>query len=295
VAERLVSPSAPKADYQLESTDPGESQFGMLKRLELPSETYLSLRSRCEARGVSFMCTPFDEKSADFLEECGITTYKIPSGELTNLPLIAHIARKRRPMIVSTGMADLEEVASAVRVVRENGNPPLVLLHCVSNYPADPAHANLRAMHTLANEFGVPVGFSDHTSGIEVSLAAVSLGACIVEKHFTLDRGMIGPDHLASIEPQELSSLVRGVRIVESALGNGQKRQAESEAGIVAIVRKSLVAARDIPVGAVIFEDLIGTLRPGTGLSPNMKPSILGRKTNRAIAAGTLLDLEMFD
>lgn len=294
-AERVVLPDAPKAAYQKKTTDASESQFSMLKTLELPLETYRLLQSRCLKREVSFMCTPFDEESADYLAECGITTFKVSSGDLTNLPFLAHMARKGIPMIVSTGMATLPEVEAAVCTIRNNGNPPIVLLHCVSNYPTDPADVNLRAMQTLTNKFGVAVGFSDHTPGIEVSLAAVSLGACVVEKHLTLDSGMDGPDHAASIEPSEFSKLVRGVRVIESALGSANKVPAKSEGEIAAVARKSLTAAIDIPVDTLIQDSLIVALRPGTGLSPSMKDEIIGRRANRPIAAGTMLELEMFD
>ena len=294
-AERLVAPDAPKAAYQIETTGEDESQMDMLRRLELPDEAYRELMKLCRDKGVLFMCTPFDEQSADFLEQLGTEVFKIPSGEITNLPFLAHVARKLRPLIVSTGMADLREVATAVQAIRDNGNPPLILLHCVSNYPADPADANLGAIRTLLEEFHVPVGYSDHTPGVEVSLAAVALGACVIEKHFTLDRKMSGPDHLASIEPDELKALVNGVRTVESALGHGRKEPAPREADTAAVARKSLVVARDIPAGTILTNDSIVILRPGTGLAPDMKPGVVGRTTRKKILAGTLLTLEMLE
>jgi len=196
-------------------------------------------------------------------------------------------------MIVSTGMSSLAEVEAAVRTIEEAGNRQLVLLHCVSDYPADPKNANLRAMHTMSEAFNVPVGYSDHTPGIEVALAAVTLGACIVEKHFTLDRNLQGPDHQASLEPGELAKMVRRIRTVEAALGDGRKEPTTSEANTAAVARKSLVAARDIPAGVALTEELIAVKRPGTGLSPAMRSHVLGLRAKQDIPAGALLTLEM--
>lgn len=196
-----------------------KSQYNMLCGLELWSGAYPELMTCCEGNGILFMCTPFDEESADFLDDLGVAVFKIASGEIANLPLLAHVARKGKAVIVSTGMSYLGEVEAAVRTIREAGNCQLVLLQCVSSYPAEPAAVNLRAMMTMAAAFGVPVGYSDHTLGVAVSLAAVALGACVIEKHFTLARGLPGPDHAASLEVGELTALVEGVRIVEAALG----------------------------------------------------------------------------
>ena len=292
-AERLVTPDAPKADYQLEATAADESQYSMLRRLELGPEAHRDLIDYCASRGILFMSTPFDHESADLLAGLGIAVFKIPSGEITNLPFLAHVARCGQPMIVSTGMSRLSEVDVAVRTIQEAGNPSVVLLHCVSNYPADPADANLRAMRTMGMAFGVPVGYSDHTPGIEVTLAAVALGACVIEKHFTLSHNLTGPDHKASLEPDELGALVRGVRIVEAALGHGRKEPAISEANTAAVARKSLVAARDIPAGTVLTQELIAIKRPGTGLAPAARPYLLGRTARVFIPCGTLLTLEM--
>ncbi len=292
-AERVVSPQAPKAAYQLETTDEAESQLDMVKRLELSFDAFRELFAYCQQQGILFMSTPFDEESADFLADLGVPAFKIPSGEITNLSFLAHVARKGKPMIVSTGMAYLDEVRTAVSTIEKTGNRDLVLLHCVSNYPANPADANLRAMITMAEAFDVPVGYSDHTLGIEVSLAAVALGACAIEKHFTLDRNLPGPDHRASVEPDELTALVRGIRKVEAALGHGRKEPAASEIKMTAVARRSLVAAREIPVGSTITEGLIAIRRPGTGLPPAMLGQVLGRKAKQDIPAGTLLSLEM--
>lgn len=292
-AERLVSPKAPKAAYQLRATDAGESQWEMLKRLELSEEAHGQLRAHCQERGILFLSTPFDELSADFLDTLGMPAFKIASSELTHWRLLEHVARKGRPMLLSTGMSDAQEVAEALRVIRHAGNAPVVLLHCVSNYPADPADANLRAMRAMTEQFQVPVGYSDHTPGIEVALGAVALGACIVEKHFTLDRTLPGPDHQASLEPGELAALVRGIRVVEAAFGNGRKEPAPSERDVAQVARRSLVALRDIPAGASLTEALVGIRRPGTGLPPADWSRVIGRRAAAAISAGTPLRWEM--
>jgi N-acetylneuraminate synthase len=292
-AERLVTPDAPKADYQLKTTTKTESQYDMLHRLELSPEAHQEMMAHCRKQDILFISTPFDAESANLLNSLGIAAFKISSSEITNLPFLTHVARMNKPMIVSTGMSYLGEVETCVQVIEEAGNHDLVLLHCVSNYPANPADANLRAMQTLAAAFGVPVGYSDHTLGSAVALAAVALGACVLEKHLTLDRSLPGPDHQASLEPEELTALVSGVRTVEAALGHGRKEPAASESGTAAVARKSLVAARDIPVGTILTEELIAIKRPGTGLPPAMRPYLVGRTVRAAIPAGTLLTLEI--
>lgn len=289
-ADRLVTVNAPKAAYQLQATGAEETQRDMLRRLELSVSAHRELMTCCGEKGILFLSTPFDEESADLLESLGVEAFKIPSGEITNLSFLAHVARKGRPMIISTGMATLEEVRAAVETVR---GAEIVLLHCVSSYPAEPADANLRAMETLRREFDVPVGFSDHTSGIEVSLASVVLGACMVEKHFTMDRSLPGPDHRASLEPAELTTLVQGIRNVESALGHGRKEPAASEANTAAVARKSLVAARDIEAGTRLTAELLDCKRPGTGLSPALRDSVVGHTARVDIPAGQLIAWEM--
>jgi len=292
-ADRLVTREAPKAEYQKQTTSAAESQYEMLRRLELSAEAHRELMDYCREKGVLFLSTPFDEESADLLEELGVAAYKVSSGDITNLTLLAHLARKNRPMIISTGMANLSEVESAVLAVQNAGNHEFVLLHCVSSYPANPADANLRAMHTMRKAFNVPVGYSDHTSGIEVALAAVALGACVIEKHLTLNTSLPGPDHQASLEPNEFARMVKGVRIIEAALGTGRKEPTFSEANTSAVARKSLVAARDITAGTELTEEMIAIMRPGTGLPPAMRPELLGRVARTDIPAGTLLGLEM--
>jgi len=291
--ERVMTRRAPKASYQLETTQVSESQFDMAKGFELPMEAFGQLMAYCDKQGILFLSSPFDDESANLLAGLGVAAFKIPSGEITNLPFLTRVARFGKPMIVSTGMANMAEVDTAVRTIEEAGNRQFVLLQCVSNYPADPANINLRAMHTMAAAFNVPVGYSDHTPGIEVPLAAVALGACVIEKHFTLDQSLPGPDHRASLEPQELGAMVRGIRTVESALGDGRKEPVLAEANTAAVARKSLVAARDISANTVLTENLIAIKRPGTGLAPAMRESLVGRSTKVDIPEDTLLTLKM--
>lgn len=294
-AEALAASTAPQAAYQRRNSGRAESQLAMLRRLELDAGQHRRLKERCRRRGVVFLSTPFEEESADFLERLGVPAFKVPSGELTNLPFLRHLARKRLPLIVSTGMATLDEVGAAVEAVRSAGNRDLVLLQCVSNYPADPRDVNLRAMATLSKTFRALVGYSDHTLGNEVALAAVALGACVLEKHFTLDRTLPGPDHKASLEPAELAALVRGVRTVESSLGNGLKAPARSERATALVARKSLAAAVDLPKGTRLREDVLCRLRPGSGFAPSRLRELIGRRLRRDVPQGALLreaDLE---
>ena len=293
ISEEVISAAAPKAAYQRETTGSGESQLEMVKKLEFPPHVFAEIQKYCKAAGILFLSTPFEETSADVLEALDVPAFKIPSGEITNFPFLEHVARKRRPMIVSTGMADLEEVSVAVETIRKH-NRDLILLHCVSSYPASAASVNLRAMHTLAEKFSVPVGFSDHTLGTEVTLAAVALGATVIEKHLTLDNKLPGPDHRASLEPKEFFAMVRGIRIVESALGDGRKRPSPEEFDTAAVARKSLVSARALALGAVVTEDAIAIRRPGTGLPPAVRSKVVGRRLSRDVAAGEILDWEMF-
>ena len=293
-ADLIASAAAPKADYQKVTTEAAESQLEMLRRLELSAAAHHALLPYCRERGIEFLSTPFEEVSADFLESLGVAAYKLPSGEITNLPFLEHVARKGRPLVVSTGMSTLGEVETALHIIARNGNPPVALLHCVSNYPADPAQTNLRAMLTLQAAFGVPVGYSDHTQGIEIALAAVALGACIIEKHFTLDRNLPGPDHQASSEPVELQALIRGIRKVEASLGDGRKVPALCEANTAAVGRKSLIAASDLAAGTVLDEHGIAIRRPGNGLPPAARPYVVGRRLKTPVRAGEVLRLDMF-
>lgn len=295
LADRLVARNAPKAAYQKEPTGNNESQYDMLRRLELDEKAFRKLKAFSEDHGLVFLSTPFEEASADFLETLDIAAYKIPSGELTNLPFLTHIARKGRPMLMSTGMTTMNEVSRAVESVQSAGCRELALLQCVSAYPADPSDANLAVLATLAGAFGVPVGYSDHTLGIEVALAAVALGACVLEKHFTLDRSLPGPDHRASSEPFEMAALIAGVRKVEAAHGDGIKHPVSSESDTAIVARKSLVAARDIPKDAILNSSMVTVRRPGTGMAPNRADELLGRKALCQIPEGTILTREMFE
>lgn len=292
-SEQVISPLAVKAAYQAATTGAAESQLEMVKKLELPFAAFRELAEDCRARRILFLSTPFDYESADALEAQGVPAFKVPSGEITNLPFLEHLAGKGKPLIVSTGMSTLDEVRAAVETLRRAGARELVLLHCVSNYPAQPAGANLRAMLTLRDAFHVPVGFSDHTLGTEVALAAVALGACVIEKHLTLDKSLPGPDHRASLEPEEFAALVRGVRAVEAALGDGVKRPMPEERNVAEVARRSLVAARRLPAGTLLAEADIAILRPGIGLPPALRSQLVGRRLRQDLEAGALFTLEM--
>jgi len=292
-ADRLVTATAPKAAYQIETTGADESQHAMLAKLELSRDDHRALMRRCAERNIIFLSTPFDEEAADMLETLDVVAYKTPSGELTNLPYLRHVARFGKPMIVSTGMATLSEVEAAVVAVRDAGCTDLALLHCVSSYPAEADTINLRAMATLERAFLAPVGYSDHSEGIEIALAAVALGACVVEKHYTTDRGLPGPDHRASLEPAELSTMVRSIRTIEAALGDGRKLPTAGEASTAAAARKSLVLSRDVAAGEKLTDDHLIAKRPGTGLAPNTRAQLVGRSARAAMREGTLLDWSM--
>jgi N,N'-diacetyllegionaminate synthase len=292
-ADRLATAAAPKALYQLAATDVAESQLEMLRRLELSPDAHRRVKAAAESAGVEFLSSMFDEESADMLHGLGVSAFKVPSGEITNLPLLAHVGQLGLPVILSTGMADLDEVKAAFGELAATGNEQLVLLHCVSAYPAPPAEANLRAMATMADAFGAPVGFSDHTLGIEVALAAVALGACMIEKHLTLDSSAPGPDHAASLEPGAFAALVSSIRSIESALGDGRKVPVPSERGTANVARKSLVAERDIAAGTVVTDEMVALSRPGTGLPAGSRGLIVGRVAAVEIPRGTLLSAEL--
>lgn len=293
-SERLVAFSTPKARYQKANTGSNESQLEMLKRLELTNDNFKRLFSYCRKKDIIFMSTPFDEKSADMLDRLGMNTFKIPSGEITNKPLIQHIAAKNKPIILSTGMSYLNEVEKAVEWVydiwnKSGFNQQLTLLHCVSNYPAHAKDVNLCAINTLKASFGLAVGYSDHTLGIEIPIAAAAIGAKAIEKHFTLDRNMKGPDHKASLEPDELKAMVKAIRNVEKAMGDGIKRPAKSEEETRNIARRSLVAKRDIKKGCVIRPADIAIKRPGSGIPPEFKDMIKGMKAIKNIKADSVI------
>lgn len=288
-ADSLASRSAHKAAYQERTTDGTESQVEMLRRLELDSAAHARLIDYCRTVGIQFLSSPFDAESADLLDEMGVPLFKIPSGEITNLPFLQHIAAKHRPVIMSTGMSNLGEVEEAVHTLQAEGAADLTLLHCVTEYPAPYAEVNLRAMQTLKQAFGLPVGYSDHTPGIEIAIAAVALGAAVIEKHFTLDRALPGPDHRASLEPGELKDMVTAIRNVEAALGSGIKVPAPCEVPNISVARKSLVAARPMPAGHRLEAKDLDIKRPGQGLSPKLVSVLIGRTLRIAIDKDELM------
>jgi N,N'-diacetyllegionaminate synthase len=288
-ADLEISPIAPKADYQQAGTNPGENQLEMIRALELSDAEFAGLKAHCEARGIIFLSTPFDHDSVKFLRRLDVPAYKISSGDITNLPLVKLVGSLGRPVILSTGMADLGEVRRAVSALTEVACPALAILHCVSNYPAAPEDTNLRAMATLREEFGVPVGLSDHSTGIEIALAAVALGAAVIEKHFTLDKTLPGPDHQASMDPEELRALVAGIRKVEVALGDGVKAPRPSEANTRDVARRSLFVQIALREGEMITEDHVIALRPAGGISPSEMNTVVGRRAAHALDAGAML------
>lgn len=287
--EAVVSEVAPKAEYQIRNTGTAESQRDMLQRLTLPPSAFAELSARARDRGITFLSTPFDPASAALLIELGVPALKVPSGELTNLPFLRRLAAARRPLLISTGMATLDEVRQAVVTVRDCGARDVALLHCVSSYPAEPASCNLRAMQTMREAFDVPVGWSDHTLGTDVALAAAALGAAVVEKHFTSDRRLEGPDHAASLEPPELRALVDGIRAVESALGSGVKAPTEAELATARLVRRSLHFARDLAAGRTLDDADVIALRPAGGMPPAAVDRVIGRVLRRDVSGGEMI------
>lgn len=291
-AESLASASAPQAAYQRRAAGRSEGQLAMLKRLELSEAGHRRALARAKRRGITFISTPFDETSADFLDRLGVPLFKIPSGEVTNLALLRHVARKRRPVILSTGMSTLAEVRDAVAALRRAGCRDLTVLHCVSNYPADPKDANLRAMRTMAEAFRVPVGWSDHTTGLTTAVAAVALGAEVLEKHFTLDKRLPGPDHAMSLSPTELKAYVAAAHEAADALGDGVKAPRPCEEPIRRVVRRSLVLKAPGRKGDRLRAADLAAKRPGTGLAPALLPELVGRRLRRAVPADRPLTLK---
>lgn len=290
-AENLVCKNAEKAEYQLETTDKKESQFDMLKKLELTPEMHEILLRYCQQKGIMFLSTPFDIESLNFLIRCGVEMIKIPSGEITNYPFLREAGKTGKKVILSSGMSTLGEVRSAMEVLRENGCKDITILHCNTQYPTPYSDVNLRAMLTLENELGVEVGYSDHTQGIEVPIAAAALGAKVIEKHFTLDRDMEGPDHKASLEPDELQMMVKSIRKIELALGSEEKKPSESERKNISIARKSIVSKCNILSGEEFSESNLTAKRPGTGISPMRWKEIIGQKAKRDFHADELIEI----
>ena len=289
-----ISRRAPKAEYQKGSTDPEESQYEMVRKLELSKDDHLELIEECKKRKIGFFSTAFDAASIDMLDELNVSDYvKVPSGELTNLPYLRYLTRHGKRLLLSTGMANLGEIEAAIDVVEQAGTPreKITVLHCTTEYPTPMEDVNLRAMVNIGKAFDVSVGYSDHTPGIEVPIAAVALGATVIEKHFTLDRTLPGPDHRASLEPDELKAMVQGIRNIEKALGDGIKRPSPSELKNKPIARKSLVAARPIKAGEVFSEDNLMAKRPGTGISPMQWDEVIGRTAPRNFSEDELIEL----
>ena len=276
-AKNLVSKYAEKADYQKKTTG-DSSQQEMLKKLELSYDEFLQLKEYCKEMGITFLSTPFDFESIDFLNSIDMEFWKVPSGEVTNLPYLVALAKTHKPVVMSTGMCEMKEIEDAVAVLKQYGTTNITLLHCNTEYPTPFEDVNLKAMQTMRDAFHLEVGYSDHTKGIEVPIAAVALGATVIEKHFTLDRNMEGPDHKASLEPQELAEMVCCIRNIEKALGTGDKTPTPSEKKNIVVARKSIVAKSKIKAGDTLTEDNVTVKRPGTGISPMKWFEVLGTK-----------------
>ena len=290
-AESLVCKDARKADYQMTTTEQSESQFDMLKKLELTSEMHEQLIEYCTQKGIMFLSTPFDIDSIHYLVDCGINILKVPSGEITNYPYLREIGKTGKKVILSSGMSTLEEVQEAVNVLRNHGSGEITVLHCNTEYPTPYKDVNLLAMVTIRNELDVAVGYSDHTQGIEVPIAAAALGASVIEKHFTLDPLMDGPDHRASLSPKEMAAMVQAIRNVESAMGDGEKKPAEPELANQTAARKSIIAARDIARGEILTDQNLTTKRPGNGISPMRWYEVTGTKAIRDFKEDELIEL----
>lgn len=289
--ENIACKDADKAEYQKNTTNSDENQFEMLKRLELTPHMHEEIIQYCEKKGITFLSTPFDLDSIDYLNEIGISIMKIPSGEITNYPYLKKIGQTKKKVILSTGMSELEEVEAAIKVLRENGSNNITVLQCNTDYPTPYSDVNLNAMLTMKEKLNVPVGYSDHTMGIEIPIAAVAMGATVIEKHFTLDRNMEGPDHKASLEPEELQAMVQAIRNVELALGSGVKRPSKSEEKNISIVRKSIVAKKDISNGDLFTAQNLTTKRPGSGLSPMCWDEVIGQKAKKDFRRDELIEI----
>lgn len=288
-AAKLASRSAQKATYQMKNDPAQEGQYEMLKKLELTRDELLNIADYTRSLDLEFLSTPFDEGSADLLNSLNVNAFKVSSGDLTALDYLSYLASFNKPMIISTGMGNLAETAEAVDVIRASGNPPLAILHCVSQYPADPADANLRAIGTMARAFNVPIGWSDHTVGTDVAVAAVAFGARIVEKHYTLDKTMDGPDHKASLEPDELAQYIKSIRTVDAAMGDGIKAPKPSELDTISAARRSLICVSNVKAGATLYETDVACLRPGYGILPKYRAIMVGRTAKHDIEAGHVL------
>ena len=289
VPNKLVSRYAEKADYQKETTGKGQSQLQMLEKLALTFDDFIEINDYCTSVGIGFISTPFDLDSIDFLETLDMDFWKVPSGEVTNLPYLEKIAQTGRDIVMSTGMCEMDEIKVALNVLKKNGAGKITVLHCNTEYPTPFSDVNLKAMCHIGKETGLPIGYSDHTLGIEISVAAVALGATVIEKHFTLDKTMEGPDHKASLEPNELKAMVSAIRNVEAGLGDGIKKRTVSETKNVAVARKSIVAKTAIKAGEMFSEDNITVKRPGIGISPMRWYEVIGRISDRDYAEDQII------
>lgn len=290
-ADKLVSKDAKKADYQIKNTEKEESQHNMIKKLELTEEDHIYLKKICDNEGIMFLSSPFDIESANLLLSLGVDTVKIPSGEITNLPYLEEIGTLYKNIIISTGMSNLDEIKEAIKILNKSGDKNITVLHCNTEYPTPMEDVNLLAIKTLEKELNLPIGYSDHTDGIEVSIAAVSLGATVIEKHFTLDKNLDGPDHKASLEPKELKQMVDSIRNIEKALGNGIKTPSKSEKKNIVIARKSIVAKHNICKGEVFTKENLSIKRPGDGISPMKWYEVLGQVAKRDFMADERIEL----
>lgn len=289
--ELVISRFAEKAEYQKAETGEAESQLEMCKRIHLTFDEHAQLKEYCDSIGIAYLSTPFDLDSIDFLQQLGTPMWKVPSGEITNLPYLEKIAATKKPVILSTGMSMISEIEDALTILEDCGAGPITLLHCNTEYPTPIEDANLLAMQDLREQFGLPVGYSDHTAGIEADIAAAALGAVVIEKHFTLDKALPGPDHKASLSPEELTAMVAAVRKTELALGDGRKHVTESEAKNKPIARKSILAKRDIKKGETFTPENLTVKRPGDGISPMRWYDVLGKTAKRDFAEDEKIEL----
>lgn len=293
--KNIITRNAEKVKYQKESTGEAESQYNMLQRLELSASKFRELSDYCRRKNILFLSSPFDEDSVNLLEDIGVPAFKIASGEITNFPLLRKVAETGKPIILSTGMSSLDEVSEAIEVLKQSRARDIIILHCTSEYPAKFEDVNLKAIQTMRETFGLLVGFSDHTPRIVAPIAATALGACVIEKHFTISKSLPGPDHKASLNPVELRQMVKEIRTVEKLLGDGKKIPRKGEEEIRRLARKSIVAVKDICMGTKISEDMITIKRPGTGLEPKMIDFVLGKKAKCRIYMDEVIVLDMIE
>lgn len=291
ISTNLVTKKAVKADYQIQQTKSYENQLDMLKKLELSFDEFAELNAYCKLKNIEFLSTAFDFDSIYFLYNLGMKRWKIPSGDITNLPYLIKISKLNQPIILSTGMSTMEDIGLALNTLRNNGSSDITVLHCTTEYPTPYKDVNLSAMLTIKNEFNVPIGYSDHTRGIEVPIAAVAMGAKIIEKHFTLDRNMDGPDHNASLEPDELKAMVSAIRNIEAAMGDGEKKPSESEKKNIVVARKSIIAKTNIKKSEIFTEENITVKRPGNGISPMKWFEVIGQTALRDFEEEELIEI----